>query len=90
MFVIEKTRGYFREYGNSEDVYILDNIFRNQIFATATSIKAAELTRIKAYTCEQNGVPKYITGANNVRYIPYIKDLISGLNGKCGIQYWLD
>lgn len=90
LFVIEKTRGYFREYGNNEDAYILDNIFRNQIFATATSIKAAELTRIKAYTCEQNGVPKYITGANNVRYIPYIKDLISGLNGKCGIQYWLD
>ena len=96
LYILEKERGYFKRYGQDEDKYIIDNIFRSQLFAVTTTDQAVTASRINAYTVdglyERNkksngtGHPVYMIQdkniVNNIRYIPYLTELMSGTYDK--------
>lgn len=105
LYILEKERGYFRKYGQDEDRYIIDNIFRSQLFAVTTTDQAVTASRINAYTVDglyskqkSNGTngtghPVYLIQdkniVNNIRYIPYLTELMSGTYGKDQVFHWL-
>lgn len=103
LYILEKERGYFKRYGQDEDKYIIDNIFRSQLFAVTTTDQVVTASRINAYTVdglyERNkksnevGHPVYLIQdkniVNNIRYIPYLTELMSGTYGKDQVFHWL-
>lgn len=102
LYILEKERGYFRKYGQDEDRYIIDNIFRSQLFAVTTTDQVITASRINAYTVDglyskqkSNGAshPVYLIQdkniVNNIRYIPYLTELMSGTYGKSQVFHWL-
>lgn len=102
LYILEKERGYFRKYGQDEDRYIIDNIFRSQLFAVTTTDQVITASRINAYTVDglynkqkSNGAghPVYLIQdkniVNNIRYIPYLTELLSGTYGKSQVFHWL-
>lgn len=102
LYILEKERGYFRKYGQGEDKYIIDNIFRSQLFAVTTTDQVVMTSRINAYTVDglyskqksnQAGHPVYLIQdkniVNNIRYIPYLTELLSGTYGKNQVSHWL-
>lgn len=102
LYILEKERGYFRKYEQDEDRYIIDNIFRSQLFAVTTTDQAVTASRINAYTVDglyskqkSNGTghPVYLIQdkniVNNIRYIPYLTELMSGTYGKDQVFHWL-
>lgn len=91
LYILEKERGYFKRYGQNEDTYIIDNIFRRQLFAVTTTDQVVTASRINAYTVDglydkkksnEAGHPVYLIQdkdiVNNIRYIPYLTELMSG------------
>lgn len=102
LYILEKERGYFRKYGQDEDRYIIDNIFRSQLFAVTTTDQVITASRINAYTVDglynkqksnQVGHPVYLIQdkniVNNIKYIPYLTELLSGTYGKSQVSHWL-
>ena len=102
LYILEKERGYFRKYGQDEDKYIIDNIFRSQLFAVTTTDQVVTTSRINAYTVDglyskqksnQAVHPVYLIQdkniVNNIRYIPYLTELLSGTYGKNQVSHWL-